>query len=636
MSPFATYAEINEAIDNYYRGPNTAAAANSLGQKFLSIENKILNDPRCLLVQDNGFSLLHNLALMYLRVVEGLYKNVKDRRRISMSDNVLRLIQALANLCRLQDDMFNNLYLLFIREIVNKDGAEVLGNTGLQTVEEAFDLLDDDNIDSVAEQIVATGYGAALGVTNADGYTLLMDILIRRDFKQALVLLTGYYELCNVQQKNRWGENALSINKAFGDYEGANEVQELLDSRMSKTMLKAAQVLDLATVKGNHSRSRKTHLESVYKNEITSNCRGEDIQTMQEYSQQVWRNVRGWTPPEITEQFEALPRLRKQLSELPEPATSAVDIKRGVKIFDLIMQEDVDVTDYLAEDADNRLFVTDNGQHLFPFSLSSMRNAVNDGSALFYGCKEGNDLVGPYNVDKKLVLFKPRVMSSFAGGYIVADDIMKALKSNKRAFYVEPTGLHVPSVVSSSVMRHGVAIGATHCGSTDGGPILRLVPSEIRTVPSGTTLQRVSTPRSVASARRSVSPRVASARRSVSPRGKKVKIKKAECLPPRYQWTVGKGCFQLVSPERSSPRIASPARVASARVASARGKKVKIKKAECLPPRYQWTVGQGCFEGAAGPVAPLPLGRKVALRKAQCLPPDHIWKVGSGCFKTTR
>ena len=105
---------------------------------------------------------------------------------------------------------------------------------------------------------------------------------------------------------------------------------------------------------------------------------------------------------------------------------------------------------------------------------------------------------------------------------------------------------------------------------------------------------------------------------------KKPKIKKSDCVGPRYEWVVGQGCYEVKealpkpqspkkpspkpqspkkpspkpqSPKRPSPKPQSPKRPSPKSVTSVRGSKMpKIKKADCIPPNYDWVVGKGCFE----------------------------------------
>ena len=112
--------------------------------------------------------------------------------------------------------------------------------------------------------------------------------------------------------------------------------------------------------------------------------------------------------------------------------------------------------------------------------------------------------------------------------------------------------------------------------------------------------------------------------------GKKLKLKKAECLPPQYRWIVGSGCFENEE-KKSSPQ----------RARGALGAKNKLKKADCLPPLHQWIVGKGCFDVANVAPAPVPqpaqprsaIGKKVQKKKADCVEPRYQWVVGKGCFE---
>jgi len=95
---------------------------------------------------------------------------------------------------------------------------------------------------------------------------------------------------------------------------------------------------------------------------------------------------------------------------------------------------------------------------------------------------------------------------------------------------------------------------------------------------------------------------------------KKPKIKKSDCIGPHYEWVVGQGCYEVKealpkpqspkrpspkpqSPKRPSPKPQSPKRPSPKSVTVVRGSKMpKIKKADCIPPDYNWVVGKGCFE----------------------------------------
>jgi DNA ligase-1 len=118
--------------------------------------------------------------------------------------------------------------------------------------------------------------------------------------------------------------------------------------------------------------------------------------------------------------------------------------------------------------------------------------------------------------------------------------------------------------------------------------------------------------------------------------GKKLKLKKAECLPPSHRWIVGSGCFEN-DEKKSSPESAIPP-------VSALGAKNKFKKGDCLPPLHQWIVGKGCFDVSAETVHIRPpavqvqqprsaIGKKVQKKKADCVEPNYQWIVGKGCFE---
>ena len=620
--PYETYDEIEEVIENFFNNPEDRVSHATFNAHMRGIMYKINRDMRCLLVQDNGFSLVHNLALIKQNINGQLkYWSSLSRAQQNMMGAETKRMRAIVAMEKLEqlvvgcieiDSIYPHLHLLYIREGIREGiGARVRGNTGFQTAVQAFGVLFVRNCDlrRVLLRVIQAGHEDSLAVANADNYTFFMMLILDDDWLAASEMLR-FVDSINLPQRNRWGESALSLTRCLGarfarEIEAAGLFVIPADQVNDRTRLKKSEVLK------HWKESNETQEEHVFKGEIASTLSAAQIEAMHASApQQPQRRPGAQTAP----RQNPLGALRASLEQMALPEADSVEIDRDTKVFDLIMQEDVDVNEYLNDDPDNRLFITDGGRRLFPFTLSSARRAIADGNGVFFGCNAATGFVGPDNVDRTWPLFRPLSVSSLTDGYIVLNDLVRALDSGKRAFRVIDMGLRVASVASS---RPG---GGAHCGPTDGGPILRLAESEINFV---NRAPRQPTPRQP-------TPRAASPQR----RQRKVKVKKADCLAPRYKWQVGQGCFELVS---SSPRRVSPVRRASSpRRGSAANRKVKVKKADCVPPRYTWQVGRGCFEQSA-PVAPAQpqLGRLLrGIRKPQCLPPGKTWVVGVGCRET--
>ena len=79
---------------------------------------------------------------------------------------------------------------------------------------------------------------------------------------------------------------------------------------------------------------------------------------------------------------------------------------------------------------------------------------------------------------------------------------------------------------------------------------------------------------------------------------KKVKLLKKDCDPTKYDWIVGKGCFEKLQTQapQTPPRPAAKPPVAKPSVKDGARKKLKLLKKDCDPTKYDWIVGKGCFE----------------------------------------
>ena len=151
-------------------------------------------------------------------------------------------------------------------------------------------------------------------------------------------------------------------------------------------------------------------------------------------------------------------RPRNTNTDIPGMSSFISDQISKMSANDVLMDEEVNVGDFLSDDKDNIVFVIDGK---FATIISKENLNLEDPTSLFYECIKVDSFSRENTTGPKL--FALRKIGGVHGGLVWLEDVQKIKKdSTKNAFVLEKVK-RIETLISIDVLDNNRIIGGTHC-----------------------------------------------------------------------------------------------------------------------------------------------------------------------------